>query len=57
MKQMKLWMLAVILVICGVTIASISLRSCEKAHAQEDNPAPCSTPRFHWNSERKAMFA
>ena len=57
MKQMKLWMLTAILVICGVTIASISLRSCEKAHAQEDNPAPCSTPRFHWNSERKAMFA
>ena len=32
-------MMAAIL-ICGLTITSVSLSSCEKAHAQEDNPAP-----------------
>ena len=40
MKRMKLWMLAAILIICGVTTVSVSLSSCEKANAQEDNPAP-----------------
>ena len=33
-------MLAAILIICGATIASVSLSSCEEANAQEDNPAP-----------------
>ena len=40
MKRMKLWMLAAILIICGVTTVSVSLSSCEKANAQSDNPAP-----------------
>ena len=40
MKKKYVWMLAAILVICGVTIASVSLSSCEKANAQSDNPAP-----------------
>ena len=39
MQKKYLWMLAAIL-ICGLTIASVSLSSCEKANAQEDNPAP-----------------
>ena len=39
MKKKYLWMMAAILV-CGLTIASVSLSSCEKANAQEDNPAP-----------------
>ena len=39
MKKKYLWMMAAIL-ICGLTITSVSLSSCEKAHAQEDNPAP-----------------
>ena len=39
MQRMKLWMLAAIL-ICGITTVSISLTSCEKANAQEDDPAP-----------------
>ena len=33
-------MLAAILIICGLTTVSVSLSSCEKANAQEDNPAP-----------------
>ena len=33
------WLMAAIL-ICGLTITSVSLSSCEKANAQEDNPAP-----------------
>ena len=36
---MKLWMMVAILV-CGAMTVSISLTSCEKANAQEDNPAP-----------------
>ena len=38
-KKLKLWMIAATL-ICGLTITSVSLSSCEKANAQEDNPAP-----------------
>ena len=38
MKKKYLWMMAAIL-ICGLTITSVSLSSCEKANAQEDNPA------------------
>ena len=38
MKKKYLWMMAAIL-ICGLTIMSVSLSSCEKANAQEDNPA------------------
>ena len=38
-KKSFYWMMAAIL-ICGLTITSVSLYSCEKAHAQEDNPAP-----------------
>ena len=39
MKKKNLyWVLAAIL-ICGVTTVSISLSSCERAYAQEDNPA------------------
>ena len=37
-KTKKNWMLAAILIICGVTTVSISLSSCEKVSAQ-DNPA------------------
>lgn len=40
MKKKYVWMLAAILIICGVTTVSVSLSSCEKANAQEDNPAP-----------------
>ena len=40
MKKKYVWMLAAILVICGLTTVSVSLSSCEKANAQEDNPAP-----------------
>ena len=36
---MKLWMMVAILV-CGAMTVNISLSSCEKANAQEDNPAP-----------------
>ena len=39
MRQVRLWMLAAILVICGATTVSISLTSCEKVNAQ-DNPVP-----------------
>ena len=40
MKKKNLyWVLAAIL-ICGVTTISISLSSCERAYAQDDNPAP-----------------
>ena len=39
MKKMKLWMMVAILV-CGAMTVNISLSSCEKANAQEDNPAP-----------------
>ena len=39
MKKKYLWMMAAIL-ICSLTITSVSLSSCEKANAQEDNPAP-----------------
>ena len=38
-KKSFYWMMAAIL-ICGLTITSVSLSSCEKANAQEDNPAP-----------------
>ncbi len=38
-KKIQIWMMAAIL-ICGLTITSVSLSSCEKANAQEDNPAP-----------------
>ena len=38
MKKMYVWMMAAIL-ICGATTVSISLSSCESAHAQNDNPA------------------
>ena len=37
-KKIFYWMIAAILVICGVTTVSISLSSCEKVSAQ-DNPA------------------
>jgi len=40
MKKLSFWVLATILIICGITTVSISLISCEKANAQEDNPAP-----------------
>ena len=39
-KKKILWMSAAILIICGATAVSVSLSSCEKAYAQEDNPAP-----------------
>lgn len=39
MKQSKLWMLAAILA-CGATTVSVSLTSCEKANAQEDQNVP-----------------
>jgi len=38
-KKSFYWMMAAIL-ICGLTITSVSLSSCEKANAQKDNPAP-----------------
>ena len=38
-KKITYWMLA-ILFICGVTAASVSLGSCEKANAQEDDQTP-----------------
>ena len=38
-KKSFYWMMAAIL-ICSLTITSVSLSSCEKANAQEDNPAP-----------------
>ena len=38
MKKNLLWMLAAILV-CGVTIASVSLSSCKKANVQNDRSA------------------
>ena len=38
MKKMYVWMMAAILIICGLTTVSISLSSCEKVSAQ-DNPA------------------
>ena len=37
-KKNFYWMLAAILIICGLTTVSVSLSSCEKANAQ-DNPA------------------
>ena len=40
MQKKYVWMLAAILIICGLTTVSVSLSSCEKANAQEDNPAP-----------------
>ena len=40
MKKKYIWMLAAILIICGLTTVSVSLSSCKKADAQEDNPAP-----------------
>ncbi len=39
MRKIMHWVMAATLV-CGATIVSVSLYSCEKAHAQEDNPAP-----------------
>ena len=38
-KKIFYWMLAAILVICGATVVSVSLSSCENANAQNDNPA------------------
>ena len=40
MQKKYLWMLAAILVICGATVMSISLNTCEKANAQEDDTSP-----------------
>ena len=40
MKQTKQWMLAAILTICGATMASFSLTSCDDAKAQKDDAAP-----------------
>ena len=40
MQKKYVWMLAAVLIICGLTTVSVSLSSCEKANAQEDNPAP-----------------
>ena len=34
------WVMVAILVICGATAVSVSLSSCEKIFAQEDNPTP-----------------
>ena len=38
MKRIYVWMMAAILIICGLTTVNISLSSCEKVSAQ-DNPA------------------
>ena len=40
MKQIMHWVLAAILTLCGATAVSVSLSSCEKIFAQEDNPTP-----------------
>ena len=40
MKKMKLWVMAAILTICGAMTVSFTMSSCEKANAQEENPAP-----------------
>ena len=40
MKQTKQWMLAAILTICGTTMASFSLTSCDDAKTQKDDAAP-----------------
>ena len=40
MKKIMQWVLAATMTICGATIVGVSLYSCEKTHAQEDNPAP-----------------
>jgi len=39
MKKIINWVLAATLV-CGATVTSVSLTSCEEANAQNDNPAP-----------------
>ena len=39
MKKKYLWMMAAILIISGVTTASVSLTSCKKAQTEEAKPA------------------
>lgn len=38
MKKMYVWMMAAILTICGAMTVSVSLVSCDKANAQEEDP-------------------
>ena len=38
MKKMYVWVIAATLTICGAITVGYSLTSCEKAHAQDENP-------------------
>ena len=40
MQKKYLWLLAAVIVICGATVVGISMNSCEKANAQEENIVP-----------------
>ena len=44
-KKSFYWMMAAIL-ICGLTITSVSLSSCEKANAQKDLPLAVQHPEI-----------
>ena len=46
MQKKYVWMMAAILIICGLTITSVSLSSCEKANAQEDMPLAVQHPEI-----------